>query len=100
MLKDLTRADWLRILNIPEERIPAVLILRGTRNFRTQYQAALPFFENVMEVGTPSGILYAFDNPRRQEHLLLSDAEKNFRRAAGNTRMRELAFSLAKELSK
>jgi hypothetical protein len=43
MLKELTRSDWLKILNIPEVRIPAALILRGTRNLRSQYQAVLPF---------------------------------------------------------
>lgn len=251
MLKDLTKSDWLRILDIPEARIPSVLILRGTRNFRTQYQAMLPLFENVLAVGTPNGILedvflgerrgvgigfacvygpsmaseivhvfgvlgtraviqtgncgalsarisagdlfiateafcgegaaayyladrttvpasdecvasrtlrgavrdgchfgaiyttaalfaesaedlerwaasgfaavdmetattyavaahfgmqrvsilYAFDNPRQQEHLLLNDAEKDARRAIGNIRMRELAFELAEELA-
>jgi purine-nucleoside phosphorylase len=57
MLKDLTRADWLSILNLPEARIPAAVILRGTRNFRTRYEAMLPFFENVLEVGTPNGII-------------------------------------------
>src|SRR5947207_6771838 len=56
MLKELTRADWLNILSIPEARIPAVLILRGTRNLRAQYQAALPSFTNVLEVGSPNGI--------------------------------------------
>jgi purine-nucleoside phosphorylase len=44
-------------------------------------------------------ILYAFDNPRRQEHLLLSDAEKDVRRAAGNERMIKLALDLAVEKS-
>jgi uridine phosphorylase len=57
VLKDLTKADWLQILNLPEERIPAVLILRGTRNFKTRYQAIVPFFSNVLEVGSPNGIL-------------------------------------------
>jgi purine-nucleoside phosphorylase len=251
MLKELTRADWLSILHLPEARIPRVLILRGTRNFRFQYQAMLSHFTNVIEVGTPNGILedvfigdlrgrpvgfgcvygsamaselvhvfgvlgtptvlqigncgaladdmlagdlfvaerafcgegaaqyykpegkwvtaspnllrsgavadlgpeerhlgaiyttgalfaegmddlerwhrdgfaavdlesaatyavaehfgmerlallYAFDNPRRREHLLLSDAEKDARRAAANDRMRELAFELAVELA-
>jgi len=56
MFKDLTKADWLRILNIPESRIPGVLILRGTRNLRSQYQAVLPYFDNVLEVGSPNGI--------------------------------------------
>lgn len=251
MLKEFTKADWLKILNLPDSRVPAVLVLRGTRNLRSQYQAALPFFSNIFEVGTPNGIfedvligdlggrpvgfacvygaamaseivhlfgvlgtravlqtgncgaladdlgagdlfladrafcgegaaryyqsasqwatstaellpsdvllrldaegcrrgaiyttaallaegakdlerwfeqgfaavdmetattyavaehfgmdrlaiLYAFDNPRRQEHLLTSDAEKDARRARGNSLMKELAFSLAAELS-
>jgi purine-nucleoside phosphorylase/GNAT superfamily N-acetyltransferase len=57
VLKDLTRADWLTILGIPEARIPAVLIVRGTRNFRSKYRAMLPYFDNVLEVGTPNGII-------------------------------------------
>jgi purine-nucleoside phosphorylase len=57
MLKELTKADWLRLLDIPAARIPDVLILRGTRNFHRQYNAMLPFFANVLEVGTPNGIL-------------------------------------------
>lgn len=56
MLKELNRADWLRLLNVPESRIPAVLILRGTRNFRSQYDAVLPYFTEVFEVGAPNGI--------------------------------------------
>ena len=57
MLKELTKADWLRILDLPAARIPDVLILRGTRNFRSRYNAMLPFFDDVHEVGTPNGIL-------------------------------------------
>jgi purine-nucleoside phosphorylase len=57
MLRDLTQADWLRILNLPAERIPDVVILRGTRIFRHQYQAMLPFFANVVELGAPNGII-------------------------------------------
>jgi purine-nucleoside phosphorylase len=56
VLRELTRADWLRILNFPESRIPTVLILRGTRNLRSQHEAALPYFSNVLEVGAPNGI--------------------------------------------
>ena len=41
MLKELTKADWLKILDMPESRIPAVLIVRGTRNFRARYRAML-----------------------------------------------------------
>ena len=57
MLKDLTREDWLSILNIPEERIPLALILRGTRNLKTQYQAYRQHFTDILEIGTPNGIL-------------------------------------------
>jgi ribosomal protein S18 acetylase RimI-like enzyme/purine-nucleoside phosphorylase len=57
VLKELTKSDWLEILNLPEAKVPAVLILRGTRNFRSQYRAMLPYFENVREVGTPNGII-------------------------------------------
>jgi purine-nucleoside phosphorylase len=56
VLRDLTRADWLKILNLPESRIPAVLILRGTRNLRSQYDAVLPYLAHVFEVGAPNGI--------------------------------------------
>jgi purine-nucleoside phosphorylase len=56
MLKELTRSDWLKILDLPESRIPKVLILRGTRNLRSQYQAMLPYFGDVLEVGSPNGI--------------------------------------------
>jgi ribosomal protein S18 acetylase RimI-like enzyme/purine-nucleoside phosphorylase len=57
MLKDLGKTDWLGILNLPESRIPAVLLVRGTRNFRSKYRAMLPYFDNVLEAGTPNGIL-------------------------------------------
>jgi purine-nucleoside phosphorylase/GNAT superfamily N-acetyltransferase len=56
MLKELTKADWLGILNLPESRIPDVLLVRGTRNFRSKYRAMLPYFDNILEVGTPNGI--------------------------------------------
>jgi uridine phosphorylase len=45
-----------------------------------------------------AAILYVFDNPRRREHLLLSDPEKHVRREEANRAARELAFALALEL--
>jgi ribosomal protein S18 acetylase RimI-like enzyme/purine-nucleoside phosphorylase len=57
MLKELSRADWLGILNLPESRIPAVLLVRGTRNFRSKYRAMLPYFDDSLHVGTPNGII-------------------------------------------
>src|SRR5262245_20369483 len=56
MLKELTKADWLKLLNLPESRVPVALILRGTRNLGSQYQAVLPFFTNVTHIGAPNGI--------------------------------------------
>ena len=57
MLKELTRQDWLSILNIPQRRIPLALLVRGTRNFRHWYQLAQEHFTNILEVGTPNGVL-------------------------------------------
>jgi purine-nucleoside phosphorylase len=56
VLKDLTKTDWLTILSIPEQSIPPVLVLRGTRNLRSRYQAILPFFQDIVEIGSPNGI--------------------------------------------
>jgi len=57
MLKELTRADWLSILSLPERRVPLVLLVRGTRSLTHWYRAAQPHFTNVLELGTPNGIL-------------------------------------------
>lgn len=57
MLKDLTKEDWLSILNIPAERIPKALVLRGTRNLKTQYQLYRHYFTNILEIGSPNGVL-------------------------------------------
>lgn len=51
MLRELTRDDWLRILDLPLERVPRALILRGTRNLRHQYERHARLF---------------YDNPRRE----------------------------------
>jgi len=42
-------------------------------------------------------ILFTFDNPRRKEHILMGDAEKDKRRVLGNRRMIELALEIVKE---
>ena len=44
MLKDLTRSDWLGFLDLLEDPIPPVLVLRGTRNPRRQYDAYCTHF--------------------------------------------------------
>ena len=45
-----------------------------------------------------AAVLYVFDNPRRREHILLTDAEKDTNRERANQAARELAFALALEL--
>ena len=56
MLKDLTRNDWLSIMNIEDDKIPKVLILRGTRSLKTNYQKHRALFENVIDLCPPSVI--------------------------------------------
>jgi len=57
MLKDLTRKDWLSILNIPERRGPLVLLVRGTRNLKHWYRHCQQHFTNILDIGTPNGVL-------------------------------------------
>jgi uridine phosphorylase len=57
VLKELGKADWLRMLNISAADIPTVLILRGTRNLETQCEIARGYFANVREVGAPNGLI-------------------------------------------
>jgi uridine phosphorylase len=57
MLRELTKNDWQRILAIPDERIPQVLILRGTRNLKTQSDFYRQRFSDVMVVGSPNGLI-------------------------------------------
>ena len=56
MLKELTKKEWLSLLNIPENRIPTVLVLRGTRNLKANYAKHNDFFTDIFEVGSPNGI--------------------------------------------
>ncbi|MCL4545839.1 MAG: hypothetical protein M1118_14830 [Chloroflexi bacterium] len=57
MLGELTRHDWQAFLKIPEHLIPPVLILRGTRNLKAQYELYRGYFDEVIEIGTPNGVL-------------------------------------------
>jgi uridine phosphorylase len=57
MLRELGKADWQSILNLPDERIPKALLLRGTRNLRQQYDAHRAHFDDVIPVGLPNGIV-------------------------------------------
>src|SRR5215203_6097964 len=60
MLRDLTKADWLAILGIPAERVPHTLILRGTRNFKIYYDLYRVHFTDVLDIGSPNGVLEDF----------------------------------------
>lgn len=57
MLRELSKNDWQQILGIPDERVPQILILRGTRNLKTQYNLYRQRFSDVMEVGSPNGLI-------------------------------------------
>jgi uridine phosphorylase len=56
MLKELTKRDWLSFLDLVEDRVPPVLLLRGTRNLRTNYDKYAARFDDVLEVGSPNGL--------------------------------------------
>lgn len=56
MLKDLTRTDWLSILELQESDVPQSLILRGTRNLKTKYEIYRSLFTDVREIGSPNGL--------------------------------------------
>lgn len=56
MLKELTKADWLSFLGLVEDRVPPVLVLRCTRNLRTNYEKYRARFDDVLEVGSPNGL--------------------------------------------
>jgi uridine phosphorylase len=57
MLRDLTRTDWLSILGIPADVAPRALLLRGTRNLKTQYVVYREFYSDVREIGTPNSLV-------------------------------------------
>ena len=52
MLRDLTREHWLELLNLPCNCIPNVLILRGGRSLRTNYEVHRTCFDSVTEIKT------------------------------------------------
>ena len=56
MLRDLTKRDWLDWLCLPEDRVPHALVLRGTRNLKTNYGKHKELLINVLEIGSPNGI--------------------------------------------
>ncbi len=56
MLKDLTKTDWLAFLGLAEDRVPAVLVLRGTRNLRRHYDEHAARFADVLAIGSPNAL--------------------------------------------
>ena len=56
MLKDLNKADWISSLNLTEELIPRVLLLRGTRNLRRHYERHVAHFDDVVVIGSPNAL--------------------------------------------
>jgi uridine phosphorylase len=57
MLRELTGPQWQEILGISAERVPQALILRGTRNLKSQADSYRRHFDDVLEVGSPNGLI-------------------------------------------
>lgn len=57
MLRELTRGDWLSILNLDEKHIPQTLILRGTRNLRHHFDRYRSLLDNPIDVASPNGLV-------------------------------------------
>ncbi len=57
MLKETTREEWLSILGLPPENVPEVIILRGTRNLKMQYELHKPMFQEIFEICSPNGLV-------------------------------------------
>ncbi len=57
MLGDLRKDEWLAVLGLNESRVPRALLLRGTRNLRSQFELHRRYFSNVAEVCSPDGLL-------------------------------------------
>jgi purine-nucleoside phosphorylase len=56
MLRELTRDEWLKMLEIPEDRVPEVALLRGTRNLHRQRDIHAERFNDVVDIGSPNGL--------------------------------------------
>jgi hypothetical protein len=57
MLRDLTKGDWLSMLGIPEDRIPQVLLLRGTRDLKGRSRQMREYFNDILPIGSPNGVI-------------------------------------------
>jgi purine-nucleoside phosphorylase len=56
MLADLTRDDWLNILELGADDVPEALIMRGTRNLKARLTQHRELLADVRELGSPNGI--------------------------------------------
>ena len=56
MLADLGRDDWLNILGLDADELPAALILRGTRNLKARLAQHRELLGDARELGSPNGI--------------------------------------------
>lgn len=57
MLGDLTKSRWQQLLNVPDDRIPMALILRGTRDLKGHYAQMRTRFSEVLDVGDPNVVV-------------------------------------------
>lgn len=57
MLRELTKEDWMAMLGIPETYTPRALLLWGTRNLKTRYATMRQRFDEVLEIGSPNGLV-------------------------------------------
>lgn len=57
MLHDLTKSDWQALLNIPDERIPAALVIRGTRALKRYGAEMRQYFSNVLDIRDPNVVI-------------------------------------------
>lgn len=84
----------------------AALLAEGNREIEAWHAAGFSAVD--METATTfavaehfgmdrASILFGFDNPRNKSHILLTDAEKDARRALGNQAMIELALAAIRD---
>jgi uridine phosphorylase len=57
MLHDLTKPDWQALLNIPDDRIPAALVVRGTRALRHHCAEMRRYFSNMLDIRDPNVVI-------------------------------------------
>jgi len=57
MLRELTKNDWMAMLGIPQSHAPQALLLWGTRNLKARYATMQPRFDQVLEIGSPNGLI-------------------------------------------